>query len=328
MKAADLELYRCPDCNGDMELGEDAAEGEVESGELTCRSCSACFPIVGHVPRFVPKRNYADSFALEWSTFPRTQYDSHSGATISFGRFFESTGFPERMDGEVVLEAGCGSGRFTEIAKATGARLFTFDYSTAVDVSLRNNGLNGNIAYAQADILHPPFAPGSFDRVLCLGVLQHTPDPATAFSNLANLVKPGGFISIDVYHKNWKNAVSTRRLLRLFTPRIPPERLLSLIKKWWPRLIGPKRALQRIPFVGERVDGMLVPIVDYRHEHSLTDEQNTEWSILDTFDIYSARYECRQSLSDVQGWFDKNGVERIYIGPGFNGIVARGRKPD
>ena len=103
MRVVDLELYRCPDCTGGMELRPDTGDADVEAGELSCRDCSACFPIIGHIPRFVPTRNYADSFALQWEKFPVTQYDSHSEVTLSSSRFFESTGFPEQMDGDVLL---------------------------------------------------------------------------------------------------------------------------------------------------------------------------------------------------------------------------------
>ncbi len=33
-------------------------------GELACPGCQRKFPIVGAIPRFVEKQNYADSFGL------------------------------------------------------------------------------------------------------------------------------------------------------------------------------------------------------------------------------------------------------------------------
>lgn len=298
---------------------------EIGWGALDCAACTRSFPIRDGLPRFVPESGYADSFALEWKTYCRTQYDSQTGRTLPRDRFFRSTGFPEDLRGETMLEAGCGSGRFTEIARATGARLFSFDFSRAVEAAAEGNRPALNVSFAQADALEPPFAPRSFDRVFCLGVLQHTPDPERAFLALAALLKPGGSLAIDVYDKNWKNAVSPRRQIQRLTRRVEPVKLLRLIQRSWPWLVSAKRAVQTIPWLGHRLDDVLFPVVDYREALPLSPEQNAEWSTLDTFDIYSARYELRQSQRDVQRWFERAGLEEIEIGPGHNGIVARGR---
>ncbi len=325
MRLRDLDVYRCPICSGRLVFMGEQRPLELEAGTNRCMTCMREYSVANYIPRFAPQSNYADSFGLQWNTFARTQLDSYTGSTISRDRFITSTGFGEDMVGQLLLEAGCGAGRFTEIALNTGARLFTFDYSSAIDANLKNNGLHSSCSYAQADILSPPFAPGTFDRVFCLGVLQHLPDPASGFLSLARLIKPGGYISIDVYERHWYERLLPRSVLRRITRRIPPQRILPLVQRTWPKLARIKSAIQRIPIVGDKLDGLIVPICDYT-DLPLEEKVRVEWGMLDTFDVYATRYEINQTTADVRRWFESADLEPLFIGPGHNGIVARGRR--
>ena len=169
---------------------------------LRCPACEANYPIENGIARFVPPQNYAKSFGLQWNRHRRTQLDSAVGKPVSETRLFQSTGWPRDLRGLRVLEAGSGAGRFTEVLCRTGAALYSFDYSSAVDVNALNNGANGNLRLFQADIRCVPLPEAWFDHVLCLGVLQHTPDPALSFLSLARHVKPGGDLVVDVYRRS------------------------------------------------------------------------------------------------------------------------------
>jgi len=114
----------------------------------------------------------------------RTQYDSYSGIPASEQRFFGQTGWPRDMKGEVILEIGGGSGRFTEQAARTGATVVSLDYSYAVDANFASNGSRDNVLIVQADVFAMPFPSQSFDRAFCFGMLQHTPSPSRAFAAL------------------------------------------------------------------------------------------------------------------------------------------------
>src|SRR5690606_34845273 len=112
------------------------------------------------------------------------QYDSENGTSLSQRRFAETGWRPEDLKGRLVLEAGCGAGRFTRLMAEMGARLVAFDYSSAVDVSRENNIKFSDTAFLQCDIFDMPFREGAFDFVFCHGVLQHTPNPEQAFRAL------------------------------------------------------------------------------------------------------------------------------------------------
>ena len=177
-----LVLMACPRCHASLRLSEGrrGESGRVLDGKLACEACGEQFPVVDGVPRFVPRENYASGFGLEWTRHARTQYDSNSGIPVSEQRFFAQTHWPRDLSGQLVLEVGSGSGRFTEQAANTGATVVSLDYSYAVDANYASNGSKPNVLIVQADVFAMPFRPGTFDRLFCFGMLQHTPDPARA----------------------------------------------------------------------------------------------------------------------------------------------------
>jgi len=74
------------------------------------------------------------------------------------------------------------------------------DLSLAVEACYQNLFHRGNVMVVQADIFNSPFELESFDVIVSIGVLHHTPDPRLAFRSLVGLLKPGGLIGIWVYH--------------------------------------------------------------------------------------------------------------------------------
>src|SRR5436305_3342969 len=156
-----------------------STEGKLAGGDdaLTCpRGCR--FPVVKHIPRFVISEDYAAAFGAQWNAFRKTQLDSHTGTTISRDRLARCLGGSlEVLRGKSVLEVGCGAGRFTELMLAAGARVFACDLSSAVEANYENCAGADDYFVCQADARRLPVAPHSFDFVVCLGVVQHTPSP-------------------------------------------------------------------------------------------------------------------------------------------------------
>jgi SAM-dependent methyltransferase len=305
-----------------------AKQGDkIEEGSLRCSKCDAQFPIVNYVPRFVPAKNYADSFGLQWTIHAKTQHDSHTGLPISQMRFFDETKWPRKMPGQVILEAGCGSGRFTEHAASTEAIVVSIDYSVAVDANYSINGQRENVLIVQADIYSMPFREATFDKLFSFGVLQHTPDVKNAFDSLLVLLKSGGSIVIDVYAKKegLKEKMTTKYWVRPVTKRLPHKFLYSLCASYV-RLMWPlARIIHRIPRIGPGINWRLL-IPDYMASYSLSDEILREWAILDCFDMLSPTYDRPQKIETVTKWFTEAGCRDIEVSYGYNGIEARGLK--
>lgn len=206
------------------------------------------------------KYNYADSFGLQWNLHSQTQLDSHSGMTISKDRFNRETKWSRDLSGDLILEVGCGSGRFTKIALDTGATVVSIDYSSAIEENFNNNGSNNRLLVVQADLYEMPFRFNYFDKVFCFGVLQHTPDPEKSFQMLVDHLKSSGQIATDVYFKSFRRIFHIKFWVRPFVKDMEREQLYSLTRNYvdtvWPiaRLLAVTKLGQIIAsrFVADR----------------------------------------------------------------------------
>jgi SAM-dependent methyltransferase len=322
-------LLACPGCAGSLSIrtADDGHSEPVVEGALECNGCSMVYPIRGGVPRFVPPENYAAGFGFQWNRHAKTQYDSFNGTRISEARFFSQTRWPREMTGETVLEVGSGGGRFTEQIASTGATVVSLEYSAAVEANHASNGHLPNVLIVQADLYRMPFPAASFDRVVCIGVLQHTPDVKRSFLALPRYLRPGGHLAIDVYRRprGIRRLFNTRYWVRPLTRGVAPDRLYRLtsgyVRAMWPLA----RQIGRIPVVGRKLNWMLL-IGSYHGMYDLTDDQMREWAVLDTFDMLAPAYDQPQDLETVRNWFDEAGLVEVEVHLGYNGIEGRGRR--
>src|SRR5688500_16954973 len=166
-----IERLRCPRSGERLTL--EAAEWRdrrVYTGQLVSESGGNRYDIRNYIPRFVAESNYADNFGLQWNKFRQTQLDSFTGLPISADRFWKATGWdPKHVRGKWVLDAGCGAGRFAQVALDAGANVVALDYSTAVDACYANLKHHQNLHVVHGDLYSLPLVPQSFDFVYSLG---------------------------------------------------------------------------------------------------------------------------------------------------------------
>jgi SAM-dependent methyltransferase len=293
-------LLRCP--NDGTPLRREDAAFVSESGRR--------WPIVRGIPRFVPDDAYVGSFSFEWQTHARTQLDAATGSATSEQTLAIKTGLrAEDVQGRLVLDAGAGAGRFTEVLARWGADVVGVDLSFAVESAYANTAEMQNVWIAQGDIGRLPFAPESFDVIVSIGVLHHTPDTRAYFERLVPLLKPGGTIAIWVYPR--ERMYVTRSAWIPFTRRIPPE----LFHRWCRWFVPFAHRHLANPFI--QYAAQLFPFSNQR-----LGEEN---DVLDTFDGYSPYYHWTHSPGEVEGWFRETGLidVRSLEWP----TAVRGRKP-
>lgn len=324
MREEHLTLLACPRCGEDLQIASVTRKAGTRTldGNLSCTGCAAEYPVVKGVPRFVPRDNYASGFGLEWSKHARTQYDSTSGVPASEQRFFGQTQWPDSMPGERILEVGSGSGRFTEQAAKTGATVVSLDYSYAVDVNYASNGDKDNVLIVQADVFAMPFKPGTFDRVFCFGVLQHTPEPERAFLALPKMLHEGGHLCADLYKATvWRKVFQTKYYVRPFTKNMDPEKLYRRVHAWIDFMWPVAGLIRRLP-KGYRINWRLL-VADYSWL-GLTDDKLREWAYLDTFDMLAPRYDFPQTIASVRNWAAKAELADVDVEYTPHGITVRG----
>lgn len=104
----------------------------------------------------------------------------------------------EPRPGELILDAGCGSGRHTPALLAAGATVVGVDFSMAMLARARDEA-SGRLA--AADLQAPlPFRDETFDAVLCSLVGEHLRELVPAMTELRRVLKPTGRMVFSVIH--------------------------------------------------------------------------------------------------------------------------------
>lgn len=325
MQPSFVEQLRCPVTQQRLRLeGGDNTES-IDNAMLVSEDGQHQYPVRGGVPRFVPAENYADNFGMQWNHFAKTQLDSHSGLPISAERFWSATGWDAKeMEGKWLLDVGCGSGRFAEVALSSGVNVVALDYSSAVDACYANLRHHPNLHVVQGDIFALPFAPASFDFVYSLGVLQHTPDVHAAFAALPPMVKPGGSLVVDYYEKRLTALLHSKYLLRPITKRMDQKKLFALLERVVPVLLPVSQLLGKVPVIGYGLK-RLIPVANDDDNLALSPKQLREWSLLDTFDWLGPEYDNPQDRATARAWMEEAGMRDIELSYAGH-LVARGRR--
>ena len=309
-----MTILRCPQCQAKLTLHSKTKTGEeIEEGSLDCEQCITSYPILRSIPRFVPTDKYVHSFSVQWTLFAQTQLDRYRKLdTDNESTLTERTGFRRAdLDGRVILEAGCGMGRFLDVSsRAPRTQVVGFDLSLAVESAFENLGRRPNVHIVQADIFSPPFSNQAFDIIYSIGVLHHTPSPSAAFLRLVPLLKQGGKIAIWVYPKYEWAMMSD--IYRQVTTRMPWSMLLGVV-----RLMTKLHAMDdKMPKLLHRCADRLLPI---------SGQSDPEARILGTFDWYSPKYQFKLADEEVLSWFRAAGLLDTQL-LSFPGAVSARRR--
>ena len=256
MRESVLDLLRCPLCNASLRVDTPVVEaGHVMHGALACTSCNGTWPIVQGVPDFVTARASEAREVEQTTSGFATNWERYSDVIIAqpalndeLFRDWIKPVQPELFEGRVVLDAGCGMGRWLAASAPHAPRaLVGFDYSPVVHAAFRNTRHLKNVHVVRADIFRMPFQ-RAFDVAYSIGVVHHTPDPEVALAALVDVVLADGVVAVWVYGKEnngWiENVVSPLR--KLVTSRMPDAALHALSKVLTLQLAAGAHAYARV----------------------------------------------------------------------------------
>ena len=97
---------------------------------------------------------------------------------------------------KLVLDAGCGSGRFTHFFLNEDATVISVDTSKKVLKILTEK--NNDVKAINADIFNLPFKNDSFDVIVCSEVLTHLHEYKRPLAEFKRILKSDGIIAIDI----------------------------------------------------------------------------------------------------------------------------------
>lgn len=103
--------------------------------------------------------------------------------------------------GQRILDAGCGTGIYSEWLRERGAEVVGVDVSEGMlemareklgeDVPLHQGSLGQPLAFAESD---------SFDGIVCALVLGYVEDWRSTFAEFSRVLEPGGFLVFSTEH--------------------------------------------------------------------------------------------------------------------------------
>lgn len=101
-----------------------------------------------------------------------------------------------------VLDIGCGSGVYLEELIGMGFEACGMDISEEMLAVTRSRlaaaVAGGRLQLAQGDVEHIPFASGSFDLVICIGVFGYLLRDEAAIAEILRVLKPGGYLLLNL----------------------------------------------------------------------------------------------------------------------------------
>ena len=309
-----LKYLVCPSSKEPLTLQEIHQEenGFIVSGNLSTSS-GRRYPIINGIPRFVSVEGYSNSFGFEWNKWPTVQFESFNKGKPMEGhteKMWDTiTQLPRNLENKVLVEFGCGPGRFLDLINKRGGLAIGLDMSLAVEAARKNFGHNTDILIVQGDILNPPFKDDAFDAGYSIGVLHHTPNPKKGLENLVRITKSGGAIVCSVYPDGgFYSRLSVKRLRKLHLKLSPilgngPAIAYSYFSAYFLSPVFNKlkkiKSLER--YIKSIEKKWLVTLF----------LEDRRWSYLDIFDAITPVIATTHSPDEVKNWFAEAGVKKV-----------------
>ncbi len=310
MRKALLDLLACPACETPLAPTAPslAPDEDLREGELPC-PCGEIYPILDGVPSMIPSGGNGkgkgigegrsgidprtpESFGLQWRTYDygdATWFKELELRVREIPAILDVE--PAALDGERLLDAGCGHGALTAAATRLGCETVGLDMSSAIfGAEKRRAELPeseaSRVHYVHGNILKPPFAPATFPFIMSIGVLHHTPAPELGLAELVRRLDAGGRIYVQLYRTREPWIGLPNAAIRAFTSRLPPSWTMGLC-----RLV--------LPVHTAAVQG----VARLRGERSPIGEFSSRERLVSLFDNFSPRYQYRYTSEQVLAMF-------------------------
>ena len=259
--------------------------------------------------------NYADNFGIQWNIFQKTQFDSFTGLDQTEERLKKCSNWDfDNLKEKLILELGSGAGRFTEIFVKYGAIIISVELSSAAYANAKNNQCD-SLFIIRESLLELNLGTLKFDYVFSYGVAQHVPDALKVYETATHfLKKEKGLLSIDHYLKRLPRYIpcflyNSKYLWRPITKNIPPKTLYKILKIFVSIYLPFDIFIKKIfPYKIYRLIRLIIPIPIFNYYKSSAQgykvkqdyESLYEWSLMDTFDALSAKYDEPWTLHTMQ----------------------------
>ena len=200
-KSGHYDLLCCPACRGDLDV-------HVEDERLRCDACQFEFPIIQGIPVLFPcnvVERMDELFGRYWDTEEKAElYDTKvEGDEDVFGTYNHESEVYALVEGyepsnlDVVLDAGCGNGRFLDTFPSNTVTV-GIDASLNLLQLVKKRGRGDFLVCGELE--HLPFKDGAFGTVITCRVLQHLHQQEAAVLEMSRVTREYGNVILELYN--------------------------------------------------------------------------------------------------------------------------------
>lgn len=268
-----LDMLACPNCYGSLSLNKN---------KLHCEDCQSNYPIRDGIPILLPEAASNKESSEQGKKYQKRYWDLETEAAryqteltpmAAYKRVTERS-LPIRMAkiaaGEIVLDAGCGSGRqLIDISQRN--KIIGLDRSFTMLTRARKKANKENSFFVVGDVLSPPFKSGVFNCVISVRLIQHLDinEKINFFFNCHRMLLPNGRINVVTYKKStlhwWYIKLGSSKIRHIINF---PFKLLYVLFNIPAKLLGlslPKRLSMPIYWHDPKIS-------QFSSEHELTEQ--------------------------------------------------------
>ena len=136
--------------------------------------------------------------------------------------------------GQVVLDAGCGTGYATEFLAETGARwVLGVDISEEAITCATANHSRRNLAFAVMDCTTLALDDESFDMVCSLELIEHLADPEQYLAEVCRVLRPDGLYFMSTPNRRISSTPSGKASWAFHEREFAPDELRALLESYF-----------------------------------------------------------------------------------------------
>lgn len=309
------QILHCRKCNNNFHIIINKKnENVIDEGYLKCENCNDQHRILQDII-FIdqniddkPTKYQSKVYSYWWN-------ESHKGVNydkVATKKIFVSTLSTEieEFENKIVLDAGCGNGRFSDLISDSNPKLLVIaDVSDGI-FQAKKKIENKNLSFIaiKGDLNKIPFKLDIFDIIYSWGVIHHTPDPRYTFNNISKLCKENGRFGIYVYKQNPDYKYNNMHI-----------RLIAILRQYL--IIYPLRFISQ--FLSEKnVKKLFIPIHFIENFfnygvvgcHSSKNKFEKKLYFRTVIDRFKTKYASEHQEYEIVNWYKENKFNDLVVG--------------